>query len=67
MRTRLPWQWEALDDETSRAKVIGGWVLCHKTGSKSESMVFIQDKEHAWGFPIARAEAEPKKSIAQDF
>lgn len=67
MRTRLDWEWDALDEETSRAKVYGGWILCHKTGTKSESMVFVADREHVWHIMPPIKESEPKKSIAQDF
>jgi hypothetical protein len=60
MKTRLEWQWEILHDSpassSKRTKVIGGWIVVHQTfydlGRKnatiSDSMVFIEDKEHKW-------------------
>jgi len=63
MRKRIEWQWEVLDTNTARAKVMGGWLVLHlqqtfgsnETSKKadikiinSESMVFIPDREHEW-------------------
>lgn len=53
-------EWEIIHDHpqnvTSRAKVIGGWVLHSLTSnpadtSCSESMVFIPDTNHRWVEP----------------
>lgn len=53
----MKFEWEIIDANgyTARAKVVGGWVLCHTAHewgetekSISESMVFIPDKEHQW-------------------
>ncbi len=38
--------WEKLDAHTSRAKVIGGWIILHQQNNKSESMIFLNDKDH---------------------
>ena len=56
MRTNIEWEWELLDDfnhsKTARIKVIGGWILNHSfhhpKGEITESMVFIEDKDHMW-------------------
>lgn len=63
MRKKIEWQWEKLDANTLRAKVIGGWILrCvgglqpvgivpvkeAKTLPLSESMVFVPDRDHEW-------------------
>jgi hypothetical protein len=66
MRTRIEWLWEPLDDETSRSKVYGGWLICHKSSVKSESMVFMPDRDHVWNImpPIVD---EPKRKLSEDF
>ena len=59
MRKKIEWMWETVDEETSRAKVIGGWIVLHvkttkavsKSGSnvqQSESMIFVADRDHEW-------------------
>lgn len=63
MRKRIEWEWEKLDTNTFRAKVIGGWIIrCiggflrnevvsvkeAKNLSMSESMTFIPDRDHEW-------------------
>ena len=56
MRMKLQWKWERLDNNTIRAKVIGGWILCHYSTrmikqnleETSESMSFIPDRDHEW-------------------
>lgn len=67
MATKLKWEWEALDDETSRVKVVGGWLVCHKTSTKSESMVFIADHNHQWHILVPQVEEAKKPSVAKDF
>jgi hypothetical protein len=52
MRTRIEWEWERLDANTSRAKVIGGWMVrsewaTNKSGVALSSM-FVADKDHCW-------------------
>lgn len=55
----MKFEWELLDKNTRRAKVIGGWVMLHekhalasKNGQDSilcsESMVFVSDHNHEW-------------------
>ena len=51
MRKKIEWQWEKLDDETARARVIGGWLVLHKTHAKNnsaESVTFVADRDHEW-------------------
>lgn len=51
----MKFEWESLDKNTRRLKVIGGWVLhsnAYYNGSNestcSESMTFIPDPEWHW-------------------
>ncbi|NTU49532.1 MAG: hypothetical protein HGA87_01315 [Desulfobulbaceae bacterium] len=57
----IPPKWEDITKTTSRMKVIGGWIVLHKSRrdieqtyagiiatSISESMVFIPDPNHEW-------------------
>jgi hypothetical protein len=72
---RYPWAWEILDDTTSRAKVIGGWLVHHticdgssKPLTRSESMVFLADRDHEWCITPLVIEQKPlTKSVAKDF
>lgn len=48
---KIPFDWIKIDNETYRAKVIGGWLVCISTLSingNSESLVFVSDPEHKW-------------------
>lgn len=78
MRKKIEWEWEALDDCTKRAKVIGGWVLMRlgavdvEKGKKiqfRESLIFIPDRDHEWHVlpPVKAEEAPIKVSKADDF
>lgn len=50
----MKFQWEELDDDCQRTKVMGGWILRSRninhcnTEYTVESMVFIPDPEHKW-------------------
>ena len=46
---KIKFEWEYLDDETTRAKVIGGWIIRSYDGN-CESMVFVKDPLHVWEF-----------------
>lgn len=60
MRKKIEWLWEKLDENTFRAKVIGGWLILHTNHivitdskkrdgvSQSESMTFVCDRDHEW-------------------
>ena len=76
MRRNFTWKWEKLDENTQRAKVIGGWVLLTTstvTGTKgngiSETTVFIPDSDHLWNIiPEAKETAVHTPKIkAADF
>ncbi len=43
-KVKIPFEWEYIGDETSRAKVVGGWMV----SIKQESLCFIPDPEHLW-------------------
>lgn len=55
---KMKFRWEVIHTnagntvETSRAKVIGGWIVNNcsaaNTNTPSESMVFISDPSHQW-------------------
>lgn len=68
MRKKMQWEWEVLDETTSRAKVIGGWII-RSRGSKTESMVFVMDRDHEHTIvPQLTTEIQPSKStVAKDF
>jgi hypothetical protein len=71
MRKQIEWQWEALDEFTKRAKVIGGWVIEYGShtnkGSVSEALVFIPDRDHEWHIIAPIVEKPAPKNIASDF
>ena len=51
MRKKFVWEWEQLDENTRRAKVIGGWIvhtILVGTKTASDSLVFIADRDHEW-------------------
>ena len=43
-KVKIPFMWEYIGNETSRAKVIGGWLVCNQ----HYSPCFVPDPEHAW-------------------
>ena len=53
-----PKTWEIISENLRRLKVPGGWivhnsvhvVLYNKEVAVSESMIFIPDEHHTWGF-----------------
>jgi len=47
MRIKLDFEWEKLDENTARIKVIGGWLMLIKDG-KNATSVFVPDKDHGW-------------------
>ncbi len=44
---KIVWEWELIDLETYRVKVIGGWLVRSRT-NKTESMTFLSDRDHQW-------------------
>lgn len=64
MRIGLKWEWEVLDENTMRAKVIGGWIVLHhaeKNKQLTESMAFVSDRDHGWQI-IKPLQEKPIKS-----
>lgn len=68
MIKKIAWQWEVLDETTSRAKVIGGWIIRSRS-NKAESMVFVQDRDHEYTIvkPYVEEKPQPNKLAAADF
>lgn len=80
MRKKIEWKFEELDKFTKRAKVMGGWILHHESNAlleknnkfsvvKSESMVFIPDRDHEWTIvqPVDESKPAANKVSATDF
>ena len=74
MRIKMEWKWERLDDNTSRVKVIGGWLVHRhrredwgKSVAMSESMLFIPDRDHEWIIVAPIEEKIPAKSAGSDW
>ena len=71
-RYRLEWEWETLDDNSCRAKVIGGWLVRHWSNDgrriTSDTMVFVADRDHEWSILTPKADPIVERSaIAKDF
>jgi len=78
MIKKMQWNWERLDANTYRAKVIGGWIVLHCGGANScsdtlssaelkklplsESMVFMPDRDHEWTIVTPKADIQVEKS-----
>ena len=67
MRKKMEWQWEKLDDNTFRAKVIGGWLIKCIEG-KALAVTFLPDKDHEYMVidplkPEVRAKSEIPKEL----
>ncbi len=51
---KIPFKWEAIEETTARAKVIGGWILRSRDVDECNSaytvlsMVFVPDPKHEW-------------------
>lgn len=69
----MKFQWEKLDSECQRAKVIGGWVLRSRdvddcnTHYTVESMVFIHDPKHEWNIEVRESELSILNKKVCDF
>lgn len=44
------WNWEEIDDQTSRLKVPGGWIVRTIVNSPPSSVhqIFVEDAHHEW-------------------
>lgn len=75
MLIKIQWHWEKLDENTYRAKVIGGWLVSHvpftpssSKSAPSNTAVFIPDKDHQWLIVEPPVETQPQASkLAADF
>ena len=47
MQKKISWEWEKIDENTARAKVIGGWILKH-VEAKQVNLIFLADRDHEW-------------------
>jgi hypothetical protein len=50
--TRIKFEWEAIDSQTLRAKVLGGWLVRYHSHSGAVSMTLVPDPEHKWAVEI---------------
>lgn len=66
MRKKIEWVWEVLDETTSRAKVIGGWLIRSRS-SQTESMIFLPDRDHEYTIIAPIASTEINKSSFTDW
>jgi hypothetical protein len=69
---KIVWEWEQIDEITSRVKVMGGWFICKRLSNSkgviSESIVFLPDQDWQWQpcAPFVDPQIE-KANIAKDF
>jgi len=64
---KIVFTWEAIDSETSRVKVIGGWMIRSRT-NKTEAIMFLADRDHQWlAIQPPKDEQLPKSKLAADF
>lgn len=69
---QITWEWEQIDEFTSRVKVIGGWLVVHKRetmkGNIAMTSVIITDQHWEWHPCAPFVDPQIKKSqIAKDF
>jgi hypothetical protein len=67
MLKHMVWEWQALDDDNVRAKVIGGWLVMNYSND-SKAMCFIPDRDHEW--VIIEPKVDPiieQSTLANDF
>jgi len=68
---KIVWEWEVLDETTSRVKVIGGWLLQTKLVTKNScslSTIIINDQHWEWHPCAPFVDPQIKKSeLAKDF
>lgn len=72
MQVKLEWKWEPLDDNTARAKVIGGWLIqsfiTSNKGNVGNAMVFLADRDHTWVIrPPMIDEKIERNELAKEF
>ena len=68
MAKKIVWDWEQIDKNTKRVKVLGGWLVHHSASKGSECMWFAPDQDWQWQ-PI-EPYVDPKvvqANLAKDF
>ena len=45
---KLEFSWEAIDSQTLRAKVPGGWLLRFQGHTGATALTFVPDPKHGW-------------------
>ena len=45
---KIPFKWEAIDAQTLRAQVPGGWLVRYHSHSGGVSMTLVPDPAHDW-------------------
>ena len=44
----IPFQWEVMDAQTLRARVLGGWLVRFHGSTGSLAMTLVPDPQHHW-------------------
>lgn len=67
MIKKMEWNWEKLDENTYRAKAMGGWIIKCIEG-KSIACTFVVDRDLEWHIIQPRPELQViAKNLAKDF
>lgn len=72
MAKKIVWQWESIDEFTSRVKIMGGWLVVHKSAGKKGNFcitsVIVNDTDWQWQpiEPYVDPQIE-KVNIAKDY
>ena len=71
MSKKIVWDWENIDDTTSRVKVMGGWMIrsvIPMKGHTAVSTMFLHDTDWQWQpiAPYVDVKVE-KSNLAKDF
>ncbi len=56
---KIEFRWEAIDAQTLRAKVAGGWLVRFHSQTGAVAMTMVADPKHQWVVKV------PKESIAE--
>lgn len=49
---KIPFQWEVMDAQTLRAKVLGGWLVRFHGSSGGVALTVVPDPEHKWDVEV---------------
>lgn len=68
MSKKIVWEWEEIDANTSRVKVMGGWIVKSTQGKSAVTTMFLHDTDWQWQpiAPYVDVKVE-KSNIAKDF